>query len=97
MSQQALYQKVKAERMAEEEAARRKELGLFTKQEVHNLVASALVDILNTLTNLPDPIIVGYGEDSYPLMHQVEKFQSSRNLYPIQIDPSTWAAEIKKD
>lgn len=94
MNQQDLYQQAKAERDAERLAAEAKAKGLFTKQDVHDIVASAVSDFMNMLM-AADPFVVGTGSYGNELNSIGYQFQITRNIVPDEIDVYYWHDRIK--
>lgn len=96
MNQQAQYRLIKETREGEKIAKFAKENGYFTKQEVHNLIGSALADFISTLISLPNDIVVGSSASDRPLIDVVSEWENNRKLDMTEVFRDTWQDIIKK-
>ena len=96
MSQHQHYQQAKAAREGEKLARMAKENGLFTKQNVHHLIASAMVEFLNILIfRSPKAIEVGNSLGGRHVQEQLTEFILANHL-DAHDTIDDWAEMIKK-
>lgn len=97
MTQHQHYQQAKAAREGEKLAKMAKENGLFTKQDVHNIIASAMVEFLNHMIyTSPKVFEIGNGYGGREVQVQLNDFISTNKLDAHETDHQ-WASRIEKD